>query len=118
MVSSSAQIYLVEAFHCATFVGMKTAVTQDLELRPSVILAWLHAGETIMLVEDGQPLGRIVPEKRTSVSQPSGRRELFARRFAPLPMVPNRDLSDIVNENRGEASRTSPQPSSSEQTQF
>ncbi len=31
------------------------------------------------------------------------RRELFARRFAPLASVPNRDLGDIVNENRGEA---------------
>ncbi len=82
---------------------MKTAVTHDLALQSSVILAWLHAGETIMLVEDGQPLGRIVPEKRASAAQSSGRRELFARRFAPLPTVPNRDLSDIVNDNRGEA---------------
>lgn len=29
--------------------------------------------------------------------------EMFARRFAPLSAVPDRDLSDIVNENRGEA---------------
>jgi len=31
------------------------------------------------------------------------RSELFARRFAPLNAVPDRDLSDIVNENRGES---------------
>ena len=82
---------------------MKTAVAQDLALQSSVILAWLHDGETIMLVEDGQPLGRIVPEKRTSLAPSSSRSELFARRFAPLSTVPDRDLSDIVNENRGEA---------------
>lgn len=29
-------------------------------------------------------------------------RELFARRFAPLATVPDRDLSAIVTENRGE----------------
>ncbi|MDI1314425.1 hypothetical protein [Prosthecobacter sp.] len=33
----------------------------------------------------------------------SSRSELFARRFAPLNSVPDRDLSDIVNENRGES---------------
>lgn len=33
----------------------------------------------------------------------SARRELFARRFAPLAAVPDRDLSDILDENRGEA---------------
>jgi antitoxin (DNA-binding transcriptional repressor) of toxin-antitoxin stability system len=103
MVSHDAQKNLVEAFPCASFVGMKTAVTQDLALQSSAILAWLHAGETVMLVEDGQPLGRIVPEKRTSAAQPASRRELFARRFAPLSTVPSRDLSDIVNDNRGEA---------------
>ncbi len=31
------------------------------------------------------------------------RRELFSRRFAPLASVPERDLSDLVSENRGEA---------------
>ncbi len=29
-------------------------------------------------------------------------RELFARRFAPLPVAPDRDLSGVVNENRGD----------------
>ena len=33
----------------------------------------------------------------------SSRREHFARRFAPLAAVPDRDLNDIVNENRGES---------------
>jgi hypothetical protein len=33
----------------------------------------------------------------------NSRSELFARRFAPLSAVPERDLSEIVNENRGDA---------------
>ena len=32
----------------------------------------------------------------------AARRELFARRFAPLPVVPKRDLGGIVSENRGD----------------
>ena len=101
--SRPAQNGLAEAFHCASLISMKTAVAKDLALQSSVILAWLHDGETIMLLEDGQPLGRIVPEKRASTASQSSRSELFARRFAPLSAVPNRDLTDIVNENRGEA---------------
>lgn len=31
-----------------------------------------------------------------------GQRELFARRFAPLASVPERNLGEIVSENRGE----------------
>ena len=81
---------------------MKTAVAQDLALRSSDILAWLRAGETIVLVQDGETLGRIVPEKPATPARKEHRRELFARRFAPLATVPDRDLSDIVNENRGE----------------
>ena len=81
---------------------MKTAVVQDLALPSSAILAWLKAGETIVLVQDGEPLGRIVPEKPAAPRQMEARRELFARRFAPLVRVPDRDLSDIVNDNRGE----------------
>ena len=82
---------------------MKTAVVQDLALPSASILAWLRAGETIMLVQNGEPLGRIVPEKAVQPHQAEQRRELFARRFAPLAVVPDRDLSDIVNDNRGEA---------------
>ena len=82
---------------------MKTAVTQDLALQSSVILAWLHAGETVLLMQDGEPLGRIVPEKPAVPRPMEHRREIFACRFAPLATVPNRDLSDIVSENRGEA---------------
>lgn len=80
---------------------MKTAVANDLAIQSSAILAWLHEGETILLVEDGKPLGRIVPEKRGAAATTANRRELFARRFAPLHTVPCRELSDIVNENRG-----------------
>ena len=82
---------------------MKTAVVQDRALPSSAILAWLQAGETIVLVQDGEPLGRIVPEKAGQPRPMEPRRELFARRFAPLATVPERDLSDIVSDNRGEA---------------
>ena len=81
---------------------MKTAVTQDLANQSSAILAWLHEGETILLVENGEPLGRIVPERRAGVPKSIDRRELFSRRFAPLSTTSSRDLADIVNENRGE----------------
>jgi antitoxin (DNA-binding transcriptional repressor) of toxin-antitoxin stability system len=81
---------------------MKTAVVQDLALPSSAILAWLQAGETIVLVQNGEPLGRIVPEKMLKTSQMEQRRDVFARRFAPLAAVPNRDLGDIVSDNRGE----------------
>jgi hypothetical protein len=42
-------------------------------------------------------------ETKEEPSMRSHRRELFSRRFAPLASVPERDLSDLVNENRGEA---------------
>ncbi|MBK8035802.1 MAG: hypothetical protein IPK22_01500 [Verrucomicrobiaceae bacterium] len=35
--------------------------------------------------------------------QTDSRHELFSHRFAPLDNVPDRDLGDIVNENRGES---------------
>jgi antitoxin (DNA-binding transcriptional repressor) of toxin-antitoxin stability system len=82
---------------------MKTAVAQDLALQAPTILAWLQAGETIVLTQDGETLGRIIPEKVAAPTPGADHRELFALRFAPLPAVPDRDLSDIVNENRGEA---------------
>lgn len=82
---------------------VKTAFVRDLELPSSAILAWLREGETVVLVENGEPLAGIVPEKSVPTNPLAARRELFARRFAPLAVVPNRDLSDVVNENRGEA---------------
>ena len=48
-------------------------------------------------------LGVEVAEKTTLQPAAASRRELFSRRFAPLAAMPDRDLSDIVNENRGEA---------------
>ena len=75
---------------------MKTASIQDLQQGLAAILTWLQQGETIILLQNnGRPLGRIVPEGESQKS-------LFARRFAPLPSVPDRDLSAIVAENRGE----------------
>ena len=38
----------------------------------------------------------------TTSSRASNRQEPFARRFAPLTCIPDRNLSDIVGENRGE----------------
>jgi len=54
----------------------------------------LRDGLALALGDEGMPL----PSPAAS-----SRSELFARRFAPLAVVPERDLSDIVNENRGEA---------------
>ena len=82
---------------------MKTAAAQDLALHSSDILAWLKAGETIVLVQNGETLGRIVPDQSPAPRRAELRRELFARRFAPLASVPDRDLSDIVSENRGDS---------------
>lgn len=48
----------------------------------------------LALALDGQ--GEAAPETSSEA-----RRELFARRFAPLSTAPERDLSGIVNENRG-----------------
>ncbi len=36
------------------------------------------------------------------VAGTNDQRELFARRFAPLAMVPDRNLGEVVTENRGE----------------
>lgn len=82
---------------------MKTASVLDLPQGFAAILTWLHEGETVVLLEkDGNPLGRIVPERKVREAATSDRRELFARRFAPLANVPVRNLGDIVDENRGE----------------
>jgi hypothetical protein len=57
------------------------------------------------LLRDGLALalGDEVTEDATRPPSATSRHELFSRRFAPLVSVPDRDLSDIVNENRGEA---------------
>ena len=46
-------------------------------------------------------------EPSQTASPDAKRREVFARRFAPLASVPDRDLSDLVNENRGDVAWTS-----------
>lgn len=56
------------------------------------------------LLRDGLALALGDEAPVVPAPSPAGsRNELFARRFAPLSAVPERDLSDIVNENRGEA---------------
>jgi hypothetical protein len=64
-----------------------------------------NAARLERLLRDGLALalGVEVAEKATPQPAAASRRELFARRFAPLAAMPDRDLSDIVNENRGEA---------------
>jgi hypothetical protein len=48
-------------------------------------------------------LGEETPADTKDSSPTRSRRDQFAYRFAPLASVPDRDLSEIVNENRGEA---------------
>ena len=79
---------------------MKTATIQELPAQCASIVTWLHEGETIVLTSDGEPLGRIIPERREPAPATADRRALFARRFAPLGGVPQRDLSGIVQEGR------------------
>ena len=80
---------------------MKTAFIQDFGKGGAPLLAWLQQGETVVLLEaGGQPLGKFVPEPPAVPQATTARQELFARRFAPLASVPERDLSDIVAENR------------------
>lgn len=64
-----------------------------------------NAARLERLLRDGLALalGVEVAEKTTPQPAADSRRELFSRRFAPLDAMPERDLSDIVNENRGEA---------------
>lgn len=82
---------------------MKTAFVHDFSGSFAPLLAWLQQGETVVLLkDDGQPLGKFVPE--LPVASPTvAERERFACRFAPLASVPARDLSEIVVENRGPA---------------
>jgi len=80
---------------------MKTASIQDISAKGASIVTWLQQGETIVLTNDGEPLGRIIPERRELVPDVADRRALFARRFSPLESIPQRDLSSIVQENRG-----------------
>ena len=85
--------------------GMKTAFIHEFAEGFTPLLAWLQQGETVVLLkDDGQPLGKFVPES-PAVASPSlmAERERFATRFAPLASVPARDLSDIVADNRGPA---------------
>lgn len=83
---------------------MKTASIHDFAEGFAPVLAWLQAGETVVVLkDDGQPLGRFVPEAPAVPGMGEERQERFARRFAPLDRVPERDLSDLVAENRGAA---------------
>jgi antitoxin (DNA-binding transcriptional repressor) of toxin-antitoxin stability system len=82
---------------------MKTASVLDLPQGIPAILAWLHEGETVLLLEsNGDPVGRIVPEAKPKPLAETDRKSLFASRFAPLERIPDRDLSGLVAENRGE----------------
>lgn len=83
---------------------MKTASVLDFPQGLPAILSWLHEGETVLLLEqNGTPVARIVPEARPHRPDAGGDlKALFARRFAPLDRVPDRDLSAIVSENRGD----------------
>lgn len=82
---------------------MKTATIDEVGGTLEPVLDWLQQGETILLLKkDGRPLGRFVPESSPSPMSEAERRELYARRFAPLDSLPQRDLSDIVSENRGD----------------
>ena len=81
---------------------MKTASIQDFAQGFAPVLAWLQQGETVVLLkENGQPLGKFVPEQPAAPGSTMAQQEFFRRRFAPLASVPQRDLSDIVAENRG-----------------
>lgn len=55
------------------------------------------------LLRDGLALALGEQTPSPAESPAKARRELFASRFAPLASVPDRDLGDIVNENRGDA---------------
>lgn len=86
---------------------MKTASILDFAEELPVILSWLHEGETVLLLEqNGTPIGRIVPEPKPKPAPSSNGegelRALFTQRFSPLDHVPDRDLSGIVAENRGD----------------
>jgi len=81
---------------------MKTATARDLRNQFATIASWLEKGETVVLTRRGKTLGRIVPEPGSRKSARTGRRELFAERFAPLAKAPSRNLADIRDENRGD----------------
>ncbi|MDB6007246.1 MAG: hypothetical protein JWR15_4233 [Prosthecobacter sp.] len=57
------------------------------------------------LLRDGLALalGDNAVAAHMSPAAASSRSGMFARRFAPLATVPDRDSSEIVNEDRGEA---------------
>ena len=82
---------------------MKTATARELRNQFASIARWLEQGETVVLTRRGRPLGRIVPEPGATQASNRSRRALFASRFAPLPRVPDRDFSRVLDENRAEA---------------
>lgn len=63
----------------------------------------LKASRLERLLRDGLALALDEQGETAPETSDAARRELFARRFAPLPAVPGRDLGGIVNENRGGA---------------
>lgn len=79
---------------------MKTATVRELRNQFADIAAWLEAGEDVLLTRKGKTVGRIIPEPRPKQATQQTRKQLFANRFAPLKAAPQRDLSDITDENR------------------
>ncbi len=63
----------------------------------------LRASRLERLLRDGLALALGDGGESSVEMSANARRELFARRFAPLTAVPDRDLGDLVNENRGDA---------------
>jgi bifunctional DNA-binding transcriptional regulator/antitoxin component of YhaV-PrlF toxin-antitoxin module len=80
-------------------------MTATLTLENDGRLLLPQAALRLLGLKPGERLRADVTPHRIEILQPAvtvsdDQRELFARRFAPLPSVPERNLSEIVAENR------------------
>ena len=72
---------------------MKTTTLNQISNGETPLADWLSQGETVVVTnEAGRCLGRFLPNDRDDIPKPVATRELFAKRFAPLASVPQRDL--------------------------
>jgi len=79
---------------------MKSATARQLRNDFPTVVAWLEAGEEVLLTRHGRAVGRIIPEQASPKKGDPDQKERFARRFAPLKSKATRDLASLVGQSR------------------
>ena len=80
---------------------MKTVTTDDVKGSPQV-MAWLRGGEEIVVLLPDIGRARLLPEAADEVLPNPADADTIRRRFSGVKSEVARDLSSVVDENKGD----------------